>query len=262
MNALRALAVAVVAAVTLTAVAAAHPNAAKQRVAIDMAGGQSFVLIPLQPGALKRDSGPVDRQPPGRPFLHATGPESLDSININYTLSGKQGNMTIQERNEWVDVSQKNARGFDYRPGVAIGNVEDREWDRRVRQGRRRRAERPCRHGEAVVHPPGGLPHGSLVAPDGSSVAVCGGLQGEGASAPSPFLAGRASPRYPHRCRPGDRGRAASATRSRKVRTPQGRTLGKPQTAKADGQWHRKETAGASASVRVKGWGKSPPAPW
>ena len=30
---------------------------------------------------------------------------------------------------------------------------------------------------------------------------------------------------------------------SRKVRTPQGRTLGKSQAAKADGKWHRKETA-------------------
>jgi hypothetical protein len=40
-------------------------------------------------------------------------------------------------------------------------------------------------------------------------------------------------------CRPGDR----EASASRKVRTPQGRTLGKPQAAKADGKWHRKETA-------------------
>jgi hypothetical protein len=30
---------------------------------------------------------------------------------------------------------------------------------------------------------------------------------------------------------------------ARKVRTPKGRTLGKPQAAKADGKWHRKETA-------------------
>ncbi len=30
---------------------------------------------------------------------------------------------------------------------------------------------------------------------------------------------------------------------SRKVRTPKGRTLGKTQAAKADGKWHRKETA-------------------
>jgi hypothetical protein len=48
--------------------------------------------------------------------------------------------------------------------------------------------------------------------------------------------------------------------RPRKVRTPQGRTLGKTQAAKADGKWNREETAGAQASVRVKRWGKSPPA--
>jgi hypothetical protein len=33
------------------------------------------------------------------------------------------------------------------------------------------------------------------------------------------------------------------ASPPRKVRTPKGRTLGKPQAAKADGKWHRKETA-------------------
>ena len=52
---------------------------------------------------------------------------------------------------------------------------------------------------------------------------------------------------------------------SRKVRTPQGRTLGKPQAAKADGKWHRKETATGTLEmpgVRVKRWGKSPPASW
>ena len=36
---------------------------------------------------------------------------------------------------------------------------------------------------------------------------------------------------------------AGRASGSRKVRTPKGRTLGKPQAAKADGKWHRKETA-------------------
>jgi len=36
---------------------------------------------------------------------------------------------------------------------------------------------------------------------------------------------------------------AGRASGPRKVRTPQGRTLGKPQAAKADGKWHRKETA-------------------
>ena len=45
---------------------------------------------------------------------------------------------------------------------------------------------------------------------------------------------------------------AASAVRSRKVRTPQGRTLGKSQAAKADGKWHRKETAGAILRRRCR----------
>jgi hypothetical protein len=54
----------------------------------------------------------------------------------------------------------------------------------------------------------------------------------------------------------------------RKVRTPQGRTLGKSQAAKADGKWHRKETASGDTyspetpKARVKRWGKSPPASW
>jgi hypothetical protein len=106
--------------VTLTSVAAARPEAAKQRVAIDMEGGQSFTLYPLRAGALKRDSGPSTADPrSGRSFMRQG--QQVSIYNITYMLSGKQGNLTIQERNEWVDVSQKNARGFDYRPGVAIG---------------------------------------------------------------------------------------------------------------------------------------------
>jgi hypothetical protein len=46
---------------------------------------------------------------------------------------------------------------------------------------------------------------------------------------------------YNWACRPGDRGPAQAGPR--KVRTPKGRTLGKSQAAKADGKWHRKETA-------------------
>ncbi|HXH98026.1 MAG TPA: hypothetical protein VNH40_12530 [Gaiellaceae bacterium] len=112
--------VALVAAVALTSVAAAGPAGAKQRVAIDMQGGQSFTLYPLQAGALKRDKGPstVDFQNGGS-FMRKG--QQISIYNVTYTLSGKLGSLTIQERNEWVDVSQKNARGFDYRPGVAIG---------------------------------------------------------------------------------------------------------------------------------------------
>ena len=120
MRALQATFVVLVAAVAFASVAAAGPEAAKQRVAIDMQGGQSFALYPLQAGALKRDSGPstVDFQNGGS-FMRQG--QQISIYNVTYTLSGKQGSLTIQERNEWVDVSQKNARGFDYRPGVAIG---------------------------------------------------------------------------------------------------------------------------------------------
>ena len=106
--------------VTLTSTAAAGHEATKQRVAIDVAGGQSFVLYPLQAGAFKRDSGPAtEDHNSGRSFKRQG--QQVSTYNLTYALSGKQGSLTIQERNEWVDVSQKNARGFDYRPGVAIG---------------------------------------------------------------------------------------------------------------------------------------------
>jgi hypothetical protein len=125
-------------AATLASAAAGGHEAAKQRVAIDMAGGQSFALYPLQAGVLKRDSGlSTENHYLGRSFKRQG--QQVSTVNLTYTLSGKQGSLTIRERNEWVDVSQKNARGFDYRPGVAI------------------------RHGKAVVHSPGGLPHLSLV---------------------------------------------------------------------------------------------------
>ncbi|CAN5115180.1 hypothetical protein BH18ACT14_BH18ACT14_20220 [soil metagenome] len=42
----------------------------------------------------------------------------------------------------------------------------------------------------------------------------------------------------------------------RKVRTPKGRTLGKSQAAKADGKWHRKETATGEAFLSGDAGGK------
>ena len=56
---LAAWAVLAAAAVTVTSVAAAGPDAAKQRVAITMKGlpNGEFVLAPLRTGALERDSG-------------------------------------------------------------------------------------------------------------------------------------------------------------------------------------------------------------
>jgi len=61
MRALHAVLVVLVAAVTLTAVAAAGPDPAKQRVAIDMKlwPQKTYVLTPLEAGPLKRDTGTI-----------------------------------------------------------------------------------------------------------------------------------------------------------------------------------------------------------
>jgi hypothetical protein len=55
----------------------------------------------------------------------------------------------------------------------------------------------------------------------------------------------------------------------RKVRTPKGRTLGKSQAVKADGKvaqkgdrHRRMRFSPETPAVRVKRWGKSPPASW
>src|SRR2546421_12377449 len=62
-------------------------------------------------------------------------------------------------------------------------------------------------------------------------------------------------------CRPGDRERTLEESPD-----TEGQDAGETQAAKADGKWHRKETAcdgsRETSKVRVKGWGKSPPASW
>src|SRR5512133_17574 len=62
--------------------------------------------------------------------------------------------------------------------------------------------------------------------------------------------------------RPGDRG----LSWLEESPDTEGQDAGATQAAKADGKWHRKETAGEgsreTSKVRVKRWGKSPPASW
>ncbi len=122
MKARHAIRAALVAALTLTSVAAAGPDAAKQRVAIsmkDLANG-TFVLTPLQAGTLKRDSGTVRVVFRDEPAVMRKGQKVMIYRNT-YTFKGKRGSISIRERNEWVDVSNENAPGFDFRPGVGIG---------------------------------------------------------------------------------------------------------------------------------------------
>jgi hypothetical protein len=113
---------ALAAAVTLTATAAAGPDTAKQRVAISMKGlaNGTFVLTPLQSGTIKGDSGTVRVVYTDEPAVMRNGQNVMIYRNT-YTFKGKRGSFSIRERNEWVDVSNENAPGFDFRPGVGIG---------------------------------------------------------------------------------------------------------------------------------------------
>ena len=108
MKARHVVLVALVAAVTLTSVAAAGPEAARQRVAIDMKiyPQGTFVLRPSQAGALKQDSGKISSNwtdIPGRTVMR-DGQEVTIYDGSVATLTGKRGTLTIRGRNEWVDV--------------------------------------------------------------------------------------------------------------------------------------------------------------
>ena len=114
MKARHAILVALAAAVTLTAVAAAGPDAAKQRVAINMKlyPQETFVLTPLQAGPLKRDTGTIRHT-----FLSVFGHKVMrdgQSVTIYnggvITLTGKLGTLAIRDRNEWVDLGQDSNR--------------------------------------------------------------------------------------------------------------------------------------------------------
>jgi hypothetical protein len=125
MKARHAILVALAGAVTLTAVAVAGPDAAKQRVAIDMKiyPQGTFVLRPLQAGALKQDSGTISSNwtdIPGRNVMR-DGQEVTIYDGAVTTLTGKRGTLTIRDRNEWVAVANENVPNGDFRPGVGIG---------------------------------------------------------------------------------------------------------------------------------------------
>jgi hypothetical protein len=114
--------VALAAAVTLTAVAAAGPAAAKQRVAINMKDPDNgtFVLTPLQAGTLKRDSGKVTLVYNDPTTVMREG-QRIDVYRNTYALTGKRGSLSIRERTEFVSVSNEKVPGFDFTPGVGTG---------------------------------------------------------------------------------------------------------------------------------------------
>jgi hypothetical protein len=101
-------------AVTLTSVAESRPDAAKQRVAIEMKilPNATFVLTPLQAGAMKRDSGTVTE---GKTLSERNG------ITTGlWTFTGKRGNLVLRERREWVQIGN-DGNGDGYDDAVAFG---------------------------------------------------------------------------------------------------------------------------------------------
>jgi len=110
------------AAVMLTSVAAAGPDAAKQRVVITskLEPHETFVLVPSTAGALKRDSGTVSVDPGNSREVKRDGQKVGIFPRAVYKFTGKLGSFTVHERTEWVEVSNVNTR-YGYPPGVAIG---------------------------------------------------------------------------------------------------------------------------------------------
>ena len=116
MKAIQAILVALVAAIILTSVAAAGPEATKQRVVINMKiyPQGTFVLLPLQAGALKPDSGTISSNwtnIPERAVIRDGQRVGIHNGAVT-TLTGKLGTLTIRDRNEWVDVGNNDHIGI------------------------------------------------------------------------------------------------------------------------------------------------------
>ena len=121
MKARHAVLVAVAAAVALSSVAAAGPEATKQRVAITIEGlpnGQ-FVLTPFKAGAIKRDSG-TGSTTYGSPRVVIRDGQKIDIYSGVYTFAGRRGSLTVRERNEWRDTGS-DGNGDGNIDGVAVG---------------------------------------------------------------------------------------------------------------------------------------------
>ena len=127
MKAIQAVLVALAAAIILTSVAAAGPDAAKRRVAINMKiyPQSTFVLTPLQAGPLKRDSGTISSNWTsihGRAVMRDGQKVTIYDGAVT-TLTGKLGTLTIRDRNEWVYLGNDANRDGE-EDGVGFGTWE------------------------------------------------------------------------------------------------------------------------------------------
>jgi hypothetical protein len=116
MKAQHVVLVAVAAVVTLTPVAAARLDAAKQRVAITAKGVANpasfgtFVLTPLEAGGLKRDSGTETSTVSSDRVVIREG-KAVQIVNWVTTCKGKRGSFVIRVRLEQIDAGNGNHIG-------------------------------------------------------------------------------------------------------------------------------------------------------
>ena len=138
MKARHALLVALVAAVTLTSVAAAGPDAAKQRVAISMklkeVGNGTFVLMPLQSGTLKRDSGTVTVVFNDPTIVMRDG-QRIDIFRNTYTVKGKRGTH-VDSRADRVCLRSRTKRSRASISRRVSASARGRSWAGRARTPR------------------------------------------------------------------------------------------------------------------------------
>lgn len=100
--------VAMVAAFTLSSVAAAGPDAAKQRVTITTQAPKTtsvspFVLTPMQTGAIKFDSGKWIAGSPTTDRVVMRDGQDVSVYVQTSTLKGKLGNLVVRTRQEWAE---------------------------------------------------------------------------------------------------------------------------------------------------------------
>ena len=127
MKATQAVLVALVATIILASVAAAGPEAAKQRVAIDMKlwPQKTFVLTPMQAGALKPDSGTISHN-----WLSIPGRDVM-----------RDGQKVDDLRRRCGDTHRKARNAHDSRPERVGRFRARREWRRSERRHRHRDLE-------------------------------------------------------------------------------------------------------------------------
>ena len=112
-TALKLLAAALAAAgLTLTTAAAAEPTAGKQRVAIQSKGTNpfSFVLTPLTPGKLARDSGSTSWSEPATRVVIRDG-QRIQVATVVGTFVGERGSLEARFHIEWTKAGNEFTAG-------------------------------------------------------------------------------------------------------------------------------------------------------